>query len=106
MTGDRLWMLGVWAVYWPLNILGEEFAWRAVILPRMEAQFGGAGWLVNAAFWGIAHVPFGPGNLLVILPTLLIVPWMASRRRSTWVAVALHVFLSGPGFVGLALGWL
>jgi hypothetical protein len=30
-----------------LNIVGEEFVWRGVVLPRQEVAFGGRAWLVN-----------------------------------------------------------
>ena len=101
----RPWLLGLWAVYWPINILGEELVWRGVSLPRMEARLGERAWALNAALWGAFHTAFGLGNLLVLLPTLALVPWIAQRRRNTWLAVLMHAGLSGPGFVALALGW-
>jgi membrane protease YdiL (CAAX protease family) len=104
LVGSRLWMLGLWTVYWPINILGEEFVWRGVLLPRMQARFGGWAWLVNGVLWGSFHVAFGLGNLLVLLPTLVCVPLIAQHRRNTWLAVLMHAGLSGPGFVALALG--
>jgi membrane protease YdiL (CAAX protease family) len=104
LTGDRLWVLGLWAVYWPINILGEELVWRGVLLPRMEARYGAQAWQLNALLWGLFHLAFGPGNLLVLIPTLVLVPLIAQRRQSTWLAVLLHAGLSGPGFVALALG--
>lgn len=105
LTGDRLWVLGLWAVYWPINILGEELVWRGVLLPRMEARYGARAWQLNALLWGLFHLAFGLGNLLVLIPTLILVPLIAQRRRSTWLAVLLHAGLSGPGFVALALGF-
>ena len=104
LAGDRLWILGLWAVYWPVNILGEEFVWRGVVLPRMERRLGAGAWRLNAVLWGAFHTSFGAGNLLVLVPTLVLVPWVAQRRRNTWLAVLLHAGLSGPGFVALALG--
>jgi membrane protease YdiL (CAAX protease family) len=104
LVGPRLWMLALWALYWPVNILGEEFVWRAVSLPRMQARLGARAWMLNAGLWGALHVGFGPGNLLVLLPTLVLLPWITQRRRNTWLAVLMHAGLSGPGFVGLALG--
>lgn len=98
------WMVAVWAVYWPINLLAEELVWRGVVLPRMEARVGSWAWLLNGAAWGVVHLGFGPGNLIVLLPTLIVVPLVAQRRRSVWLAVALHAALSGPGFVALALG--
>ena len=104
LLGPRLWMLGLWVVYWPVNILGEEFVWRGVSLPRMQARLGARAWLLNAALWGAVHIGFGAGNLLMLLPTLLLVPFVAQQRRNTWLAVLMHAGLSGPGFVALALG--
>jgi membrane protease YdiL (CAAX protease family) len=100
------WMFLVWAVYWPVNILGEEFAWRGVVLPRMERELGGWAWALNGALWGGFHAGFGAGNVLVLVPTLALVPLVAQRTRSTWVAVALHAFTSLPGMALLALGKL
>jgi membrane protease YdiL (CAAX protease family) len=101
-----VWMFAVWAVYWPVNILGEELAWRAIILPRMETLIGKQAWLLNGALWGVFHLGFGPGNLLVLTPTLLLVPWAAQKTRSTGVAVALHAFVSLPGMLMIAAGRL
>jgi membrane protease YdiL (CAAX protease family) len=103
-VAGRPWLFALWAVYWPINILGEELVWRGVSLPRMEARLGERAWLLNAVLWGAFHTAFGPGNLLVLLPTLVAIPWIAQRRRNTWLAVLMHAGLSGPGFVALALG--
>jgi membrane protease YdiL (CAAX protease family) len=104
ITADTAWMIGVWLVYWPFNILGEELIWRGVLLPRMELRFGRSGWAMNAGLWFVFHLAFGPGNLLVLLPTILVVPFVAQRRRNTWLGVFLHAGLSAPGFVAMALG--
>lgn len=104
LTMDRLWTVALWAVYWPINILGENLAWRGIILPRMQGRVGRYAWLLNAGLWGVFHLAFGLGNLIVLLPTLVLVPLIAQRRHNTWLAVMLHAGLSGPGFIGLALG--
>ena len=104
LTADRWWLLAIWLVFWPVNILGEEFLWRAVLLPRMVTACGGWAWAPNAALWGVFHVGFGVGNNLVLLPTLLTVPWVVQRTRNAWLGVILHALLSLPGFVAIALG--
>jgi membrane protease YdiL (CAAX protease family) len=104
VAGAQLWLLGVWLVYWPFNILGEELVWRGVILPRMQARLGPRAWQLNAALWLLFHLAFGPGNNLILLPTILLVPWITQRRRNTWLAVLLHAAISLPGFIALALG--
>ncbi len=98
------WMFALWAIYWPLNILGEEFVWRGVVLPRMELELGANAWLLNAALWMVFHTGFGPGNILTLVPTLLIVPFVAQKTRNTWLAVFLHAFVSLPGMAMIALG--
>jgi membrane protease YdiL (CAAX protease family) len=103
-TGDRLWLLGLWLGYWPINILGENFVWRAVCLPRMEARFGAGAFALNALLWGAFHLAFGLGNLIVLVPALVAVPYVAQRRRNNWLAAMLHAGLSAPGFAALAFG--
>jgi membrane protease YdiL (CAAX protease family) len=103
-TQDRWWMFALWAVYWPCNILGEEFVWRGVILPRMQARVAARAWRSNALLWAVFHTGFGPGNILVVSPALLIVPLLSQRLRSTWVGVVLHAGLSLPGMIAIALG--
>jgi membrane protease YdiL (CAAX protease family) len=101
---ERVWMFALWAVYWPVNILGEEVVWRGVILPRMEARFRTRAWCWNAALWTIFHVGFGAGNILVVGPALLLVPFLSQKRRSTWLGVVLHAGISLPGMIAIALG--
>jgi membrane protease YdiL (CAAX protease family) len=103
-TAEQWWMFAVWAIYWPFNILGEEFAWRGVILPRMEARVGGLAWCLNAALWAAFHLGFGVGTMLLVAPALLLVPLLSQRRRNTWIGVVLHAGLSLPGMAAIAFG--
>lgn len=52
----RYWILGAWLPFFVLNIVGEEFVWRGVVLPRQEVAFGGRAWLVNGILWLLFHV--------------------------------------------------
>jgi membrane protease YdiL (CAAX protease family) len=103
-TDGHFWMFGLWAIYWPINILSENIVWRGIILPRMEFRIGKLAWLLNAFMWGLFHLAFGLGNIIILLPTLLVVPYVAQKSRNTWTAVFLHACLSFPGFVALAFG--
>ena len=38
LSKGRYWLLLVWLPYWILNILGEEFLWRGVMLPRQDRK--------------------------------------------------------------------
>jgi hypothetical protein len=42
--------------------------------------------------------------LLLALPTIVAVPYIAQRTQSTWTAVAVHALSNGPPFVLIALG--
>jgi membrane protease YdiL (CAAX protease family) len=76
-----------------------------VLLPRKEVRYGASARQLNAVLWGLFHLAFGPGNLLVLIPPLILVPLIVQRPRNIWLAVLLHAGLSGPGFVALALGF-
>jgi membrane protease YdiL (CAAX protease family) len=100
----RYWILAAWFPFWLLNILGEEFLWRGVLLPRQEAALGANAWLANAAGWAIFHVAFGWHLFLMLLPIVVVLPYVTQRRRNSWVAVVIHGGLNGPAFVAVALG--
>lgn len=105
LTPDRYWILAAWLPFFLLNILGEEFVWRGVVLPRQEVAFGKAAWLVNAVGWWLMHLAFPWQVLLALLPTACIVPAVAQRTQSSWPGVIIHAGLNGAGFLALAFGF-
>jgi uncharacterized protein len=85
------WFLGLYIFQAIFNtILGEEFLFRGVLLPRMEGVFGKWSWVANGVLFGFYHVhqPWGivgsviSGALLYALPS-----W---RFRSTWMGIIVH----------------
>ncbi len=102
----RYWILLAWLPFFVVNVLGEEFLWRGVVLPRQERAFGRLAWLVNGLGWGLFHVAFGWRVVALLLPILIVLPYVSQRTRSTWVAVVIHAGLNGPGFVAVALGYV
>ncbi len=105
LGADRLWILLAWLPFWLLNILGEEFLWRGVILPRQELAFGQNAWLANAAGWLVFHLAFGWTVILLLTPIVFILPWIVQRRRNSSIGVIIHAALNGPAFVAIALGF-
>ncbi len=103
-TDGHLWMFSVWIIYWIFNIMGEGIVWRGIIQPRLEAKYGNCAWLLAALLWGIFHWSFGLGNVIVLLPTLVFVPYITYKTQNTWTGIILHALLSGPGFIVLAFG--
>jgi membrane protease YdiL (CAAX protease family) len=100
----RYWILGAWLPFFVLNIVGEEFVWRGVVLPRQEVAFGGRAWLVNGLLWLLFHAAFPWQVLLTLVPITLILPFVVQRRRSTWIGVVIHAGFGTMGFLTLAFG--
>ncbi len=106
LSSDRYWILGVWIPFFFLNILGEEFMWRGVILPRQEKAFGHWAWLANGVGWLLFHVAFGVPIMIMLWPIALIVPYVVQRRKNTSIGIVIHAGLNGPGFVATAFGYV
>jgi membrane protease YdiL (CAAX protease family) len=104
LSPGRYWILAAWLPFFLLNIFGEEFVWRGVVLPRQEVVFGKAAWLVNAVGWWSMHLAFPWQVLLTLLPTVIVVPAVAQRTQNTWTGIIIHAGLNGMGFLGLAFG--
>jgi membrane protease YdiL (CAAX protease family) len=102
LAPGRYWILLAWLPFWLLNIFGEEILWRGVVLPRQEVVFGRWAWLANGAGWALFHVAFGATLVVILWPILLILPYVAQRRRNSWTGVFIHAGLNGPGFLAVA----
>jgi uncharacterized protein len=92
---DRLsgawWFLGLYLVNAIFNtILGEEFLFRGVLLPKMEGVFGRWSWVANGVLFGFYHVhqPWGIAGSVISGVFLYALPsW---RFRSTWMGIIVH----------------
>ncbi len=106
LTPERVWLLALWLPFWVLNIMGEEILWRGVLLPRQEQTFGRWAWLVNSGGWLLFHLAFGWQLLILLLPILVIMPYVVQRRGNSWVGVLIHAGLNGAGFLAIAFGFI
>jgi len=104
LTKGRYWLLLVWAPYWVLNILGEEFLWRGVMLPRQEVAFGKHAWIIHGFGWGLFHIAFGWQLLLTLIPLIFIQSYIVQRRKNSWIGVLMHGGLNGPSFIAICFG--
>ena len=71
------------------TVLGEEFLFRGVLLPKMKGVFGKWDWVANGLIFGLYHIhqPWGiPSSIL----TGLIYAFSAKRFRTTWFSIVLH----------------
>lgn len=106
LSKGRYWLLLVWIPYWILNILGEEFIWRGVMLPRQEIAFGKYTWAFHGFGWALFHIAFGWQLLITMIPLLFIQSFIVQRTKNTWVGVIIHGGLNGPGFLAISFGLL
>lgn len=104
LSDGRYWLLLVWIPYWILNILGEEFLWRGVMLPRQEIAFGKYTWIIHGFGWGLFHVAFGWQLLITLIPLIFIQSYIVQRTKNSWVGVIMHGGLNGPSFIAICFG--
>src|SRR5215216_2887442 len=101
------WFFALYVVTAVFNtILGEEFLFRGVLLPRMEGVFGRGSWVANNILFGLyhVHVPWVIPNAVL---TGLLYTYPAYRYRSTWMSIILHSAQSvyiGFLVLGIVLG--
>jgi len=71
------------------TILGEEFLFRGVLLPRMEGVFARGSWVANSILFALYHVhkPWVIPNAIL---TGLLYTFPAYRYRSTWMSIIVH----------------
>ncbi len=106
LTKGRYWLLLIWFPYWILNILGEEFLWRGVMLPRQEIAFGKYAWLIHGLGWGLFHIIFGWQLLITLIPILFLLPYIVQKRKNSWIGVIMHGGLNGPSFIAICFGMI
>jgi membrane protease YdiL (CAAX protease family) len=104
LTNGRYWLLLVWIPYWILNILGEEFLWRGVMLPRQEVAFGKYTWIVHGFGWSLFHIAFGWQLLITMIPVIFIQSYILQKTKNSWNGVIIHGGLNGPSFLAVSFG--
>lgn len=96
-------LLFIWAFHFVGNyLLGEEFLWRSVLLPKMEGVFGKWDWLANAVLFGTSH--WGkPWHIPSGIIKGIIYTYPSRRFRSAWFGLIVHG-IDGLFFLFLILG--
>lgn len=90
-----------WIMWLVINILGEEFLWRAFALPRMELYFGKWAWLINGLLWNIGIHFFMQWSFLTLLPVSVAVPYFSQKYRSWVPGLIIHGLGNGIFFLVL-----
>jgi membrane protease YdiL (CAAX protease family) len=85
------WFLALFVVFSIFNtVLGEEFLFRGVLLPKMEGVFGRWSWVATGVLFGLYHLHQPWGILNTIVGDVFLIALPAWRFRSTWMAVVIH----------------
>ena len=71
------------------TILGEEFIFRGVLLPKMEGVFGKWDWLANGVIFGFYHL-HQPWGILSSVLTGIVFAYSSKRFHSNWFSIILH----------------
>lgn len=85
------WFFALFVVFAVFNsVLGEEFLFRGVLLPKMEGVFGRWSWLANGLLFGLYHLHQPWGILAAVVGGALFFSFPAWRFRSTWMSIIAH----------------
>ncbi len=103
------WILGLYLITAIFNyLLGEEFFYRGILLPKMKGVFGNWDWFFNGVLFGFYHLH----KPQIILSTALYFGFefaLPSKLfQSSWMAVIIHGLEGVLGIVvilGIILGY-
>ena len=93
------WFFGLMVVTNVFNLLGEDFLFRGVLLPKMEGVFGRWSWLANGVLFGLYHVHTPWVILQNVISGPLALAFPSWRYRSTWMSIIIHSAQSVFGMV-------
>jgi membrane protease YdiL (CAAX protease family) len=83
-------LFGLFFVFGLFNtVLGEEFVFRGVLLPKMEGVFGKWDWVANGVIFGFYHL-HQPWGVLNSVLTGWIFAFTGKRFHSNWFPIILH----------------
>jgi membrane protease YdiL (CAAX protease family) len=71
-------------------VLGEEFLFRGVLLPKMEGVFGRWSWVANGILFGFYHVHQPWVIAGTVISGVLLHAFPAWYFRSTWMSIIVH----------------
>jgi CAAX protease family protein len=85
------WFFGLFLVFSVFNsILGEEFLFRGVLLPRMEGAFGRWSWVASGVLHALWHVHQPWVIAETVIGSAFLYTFPSWRFRSTWMGVIVH----------------
>ena len=99
-ASERLLLL-VWFPMFFFNIVGEELLWRGYIQSRLTGRFP---WQLCSLLWLLFHLPFGIDLMIMLVPVIVIIPYVFDKTRNLLTGIFIHGIFNGPVFVLISLG--
>lgn len=93
-------LLLAWLPMFFFNIAGEELLWRGYI----QARLPGGYWPLCSLLWLLFHLPFGLDLLIMLVPIIVIIPYIFHKTKNSLTGIFIHGLYNGPMFVAIALG--
>lgn len=85
------WLFGLLLITIPLNyLLGEEFLFRGILLPKMKGVFGKWDWFANGVLFAFYHLHKPEGIFWGALFIGFIFSYPSRRFRCNWMTVIIH----------------
>ena len=93
------------AVLLVINVVGEEFLWRGVVLPRQKLAFAGSTLAVHSILWTLFH-SYKYWDLLNLLPLSIGLTFAVLLLDNSSAGLLMHFISNGVGLVPILLGVL
>lgn len=85
------WLLALYVINAIFNtILGEEFLFRGVLLPKMEGAFSQWSWVANGVLFGFYHLHQPWGIAGSVISGVMLYAFVSWRFQSTWMGIIVH----------------
>ena len=99
---ERLLLL-IWFPMFFFNIIGEELLWRGYIQARLNVKYS---WILCSFLWLMFHLPFGFDLMIMLIPVIIIIPYVFNKSQNTLIGFFIHGIYNGPLFILVSLGFI
>ena len=97
---EKLFLL-IWLPMFFFNIVGEEILWRGYIQSRLQNKYS---WIICSLLWMLFHLPFGLDLMIILIPVIIILPFIFYKTHNTLTGIFIHGIYNGPIFIAVATG--
>lgn len=88
-----------------INVVGEEFWWRGLVLPRQQMAFAASTLIIHSLLWTVFHA-FKYWDLLNLLPLSFGLTFAVILLNNSSAGLMMHFISNGVGLVPILMGVL